>query len=269
MDRDEALLSRSTDEHLLPRGKGGSNAASNRVRACIFCNGLRGDMDHDEFEVAARVIEPLRGDPNAIVDGLRHVDPRLAWIAYGMFLGVVDVVPRRHAMDEVPAEFGHSDLNPWPVQEADAARWFNACTDVRRRIQAVSRTNPQSVVLQVGPGIDAFGCLPMRGVIDGDGVFLVDARERKRLVRQSAMSSEPDPFLQRDEACSWILFVVDGMRVATFSHETCRAPYDERVRSIWVYAEDPAAPEALMRAASEGGLLDVEPHRPRELAATG
>jgi hypothetical protein len=45
---------RATKDHLTPLSRGGSDAISNIVPACIDCNRLKGDMTEEEFRTARR-----------------------------------------------------------------------------------------------------------------------------------------------------------------------------------------------------------------------
>ena len=45
-----------TVDHVLPRALGGGNSSENKVRACIQCNALKGDMHPDEWKIVMRDI---------------------------------------------------------------------------------------------------------------------------------------------------------------------------------------------------------------------
>lgn len=55
---DEVTAENATLDHVVPRSKGGSNAADNLVTACLTCNSIKSDRTYDD--AAPQILDALR-----------------------------------------------------------------------------------------------------------------------------------------------------------------------------------------------------------------
>lgn len=83
----------ATIDHRVPRGLGGTNAKTNVVLACRFCNQLKGGLTEEEFEAAIIYIDERGIKVERTKRGLRPIENMSSMRAY---FGRVQSMSPRH-----------------------------------------------------------------------------------------------------------------------------------------------------------------------------
>lgn len=190
LDDPDLFRSQSTFDHIVPQSERGSDLASNLVRACRFCNELRGVTNAFDFHnLAQEVIQPNRHDLSAMAEAFDALGEEMK---AKICRTIIDTEYAK-SIEEVsirrwPIAYACQEID-WtlPLIQRDLGVMWHDLSSRIRHTHAISSTNEMPYRVTEHDGL-MIGNYNRHGFTEGDTIALVDLFEFRVL---KTMKSEP------------------------------------------------------------------------------